>query len=93
MVGRQITAIALVSSPEPGTADLGLLHLQPQVVALADALTDPREAGVAAVETGQAGVGFIERLWTAGKCARIRDGIRGGAERIPVLRNRTGHRV
>src|SRR4029078_5376306 len=38
-----------------GVADLRFLHLQPEVVPLAGALAHAGEAGVAAVEAGEAG--------------------------------------
>jgi len=45
----------LVEDALAGVADLRLLHLQPDVVALARPLADAGEAGVARVEAGEAG--------------------------------------
>ena len=44
----------LIDDALAGVADLGLLHLEPEVVALTGTLADAGEAGVTRVEAGQA---------------------------------------
>ena len=62
-----------------GVADLGVLHFQPQVVALAGALAHAGEDGIAAVGAGDAGdqLGEDDGLAQAGPAEQTRPCRRG----------------